>query len=103
MRKLVSLLAKMDQEDRNLILFLVGRVSKKQGGMQRGRPTPLPIEIDCSYVFCGQFRKSCPLEKTSRRRANNWQFLRTVTPKSEPITQAECANCGTDSIGTAIA
>jgi hypothetical protein len=38
MKKLASLLAKMDQEDRNLILFLAGRVSKKQGGMQRGRP-----------------------------------------------------------------
>ena len=36
MRKLVSLLAKMDQEDRNLILFLAGRVSK-QGGMKAGR------------------------------------------------------------------
>src|SRR5882724_8579031 len=31
MKKLVSLLAKMDQEDRNLILFLAGRLSKKQG------------------------------------------------------------------------
>jgi transcriptional regulator with XRE-family HTH domain len=37
MRKLVSLLAKMSQEDRNLILFLAGRVSKKQGGMKAGR------------------------------------------------------------------
>src|SRR6266404_3653301 len=37
MKKLVSLLAKMDQEDRNLILFLAGRVSKKQGGMKAGR------------------------------------------------------------------
>src|SRR6266436_7968376 len=31
MRKLVSLLAKMSQDDRNLVLFLAGRVSKKQG------------------------------------------------------------------------
>jgi len=37
MKKLVSLLAKMDQGDRNLILFLAGRVSKKQGGMKAGR------------------------------------------------------------------
>jgi transcriptional regulator with XRE-family HTH domain len=37
MKKLVSLLAKMDQEDRNLILFLAGRVSKKQGGMKAVR------------------------------------------------------------------
>ena len=37
MRKLVSLLAKMSQDDRNLILFLAGRVSKKQGGMKAGR------------------------------------------------------------------
>jgi len=37
MRKLLPLLAKMDQEDRNLILFLAGRVSKKQGGMKAGR------------------------------------------------------------------
>ena len=41
MKKLVSLLAKMDQEDRNLILFLAGRVSKKQGGIKAGRkPAP---------------------------------------------------------------
>ena len=37
MNKMVGLLAKMDQEDRNLILFLAGRVSKKQGGMKAGR------------------------------------------------------------------
>ena len=37
MKKLVSLLAKMDQEDRNLILFLAGRVAKKQGGVKAGR------------------------------------------------------------------
>ena len=37
MRKLVSLLAKMSQDDRNLILFLAGRVSKKQGGIKTGR------------------------------------------------------------------
>jgi transcriptional regulator with XRE-family HTH domain len=37
MRKLVSLLAKMSQDDRNLILFLAGRVSKKRGGMKAGR------------------------------------------------------------------
>jgi len=37
MRKLVSLLAKMSQDDRNLILFLAGRVSKKQGGMKTRR------------------------------------------------------------------
>jgi len=37
MKKLVSLLAKMDQEDRNLILFLAGHVSKKQGGMKTRR------------------------------------------------------------------
>ena len=36
MKKMVGLLAKMDQEDRNLILFLAGRVSK-QGGMKAGR------------------------------------------------------------------
>ena len=36
MRKLLPLLARMDQEDRNLILFLAGRVSK-QGGMKAGR------------------------------------------------------------------
>jgi len=37
MKKMVGLLAKMDQEDRNLILFLAGRVSKKQGGTKAGR------------------------------------------------------------------
>jgi transcriptional regulator with XRE-family HTH domain len=37
MRKLVSLLAKMSQDDRNLILFLAGRMSKKHGGMKAGR------------------------------------------------------------------
>ena len=37
MRKLVSLLAEMSQDDRNLILFLAGRVSKKRGGMKAGR------------------------------------------------------------------
>ena len=37
MKKMVGLLAKMDQEDRNLILFLAGRVSKKRGGMKAGR------------------------------------------------------------------
>ncbi len=36
MRKLLPLLAKMDQEDRNLILFMAGRVSKKQGGTKAG-------------------------------------------------------------------
>jgi transcriptional regulator with XRE-family HTH domain len=37
MKKLVSLLAKMSQDDRNLILFMAGRVAKRQGGMKRGR------------------------------------------------------------------
>jgi len=37
MKKMVGLLAKMDQEDRNLILFLAGRVSKNRGGMKAGR------------------------------------------------------------------
>ncbi len=37
MRKLLPLLAKMDQEDRNLILFLAGRVSKKQDGTKVAR------------------------------------------------------------------
>ena len=37
MRKLVPLLAKMSQDDRNLILFMAGRVAKRQGGMKRGR------------------------------------------------------------------
>jgi transcriptional regulator with XRE-family HTH domain len=37
MNKMVGLLAKMDQEDRNLILFLAGRVSKKRGGMKAVR------------------------------------------------------------------
>jgi hypothetical protein len=37
MKRLVSLLAKMDQEDRNLILFLAGRVSKKRGGVKAVR------------------------------------------------------------------
>ena len=36
MRKLLPLLAKMSQDDRNL-LFMAGRVSKKQGGMKAGR------------------------------------------------------------------
>jgi hypothetical protein len=34
MRKLV---AKMSQDDRNLILFMAGRVSKKRGGTKTGR------------------------------------------------------------------
>ena len=37
MRKLVPLLAKMSQDDRNLMLFLAGRVSKKQGSTKAGR------------------------------------------------------------------
>jgi hypothetical protein len=37
MRKLVSLLAKMSQDDRNLVLFLAGRVSKKQGRLKARR------------------------------------------------------------------
>jgi hypothetical protein len=37
MRKMLPLLAKMNQDDRNLILFLAGRVSKKQGGAKSGR------------------------------------------------------------------
>jgi transcriptional regulator with XRE-family HTH domain len=37
MKKLVSLLAKMSQDDRNLILFLAGRVSKKQGRVEAER------------------------------------------------------------------
>jgi transcriptional regulator with XRE-family HTH domain len=37
MRKLVSLLAKMSQDDRNLVLFLAGRVSKKQGRVKAER------------------------------------------------------------------
>ncbi len=37
MRKLVPLLAKMNQDDRNLILFMAGRVAKRQGGMKRRR------------------------------------------------------------------
>jgi len=37
MRKLVPLLAKMSPDDRNLILFMAGRVSKKRSGMKAGR------------------------------------------------------------------
>jgi transcriptional regulator with XRE-family HTH domain len=37
MNKLVPLLAKMQQQDRNLILFLAGRVSQKRGGKKAGR------------------------------------------------------------------
>jgi hypothetical protein len=37
MRKLLPLLAKMEQQDRNLILFMAGRVSNKRGGMKAGR------------------------------------------------------------------
>jgi len=37
MKKLVPLLAKMDQEDWNLLLFMAGRVSKKKGGMKARR------------------------------------------------------------------
>jgi transcriptional regulator with XRE-family HTH domain len=37
MRKLLPLLAKMSQDDRNLILFIAGRVSKKRGGMKAVR------------------------------------------------------------------
>jgi transcriptional regulator with XRE-family HTH domain len=43
MRKLVSLLAKMSQDERNLILFLAGRVSKKQGRMKTGRKPPSSV------------------------------------------------------------
>jgi hypothetical protein len=37
MRRMLPLLAKMSQDDRNLILFLAGRVSKKRGGVKAGR------------------------------------------------------------------
>ena len=37
MHRLVPLLAKMSQDDRNLILFMAGRVAKSKGGMKRGR------------------------------------------------------------------
>src|SRR6202140_1415930 len=39
MHKLVPLLAKMSQNDRNLILFMAGGGSKKRGGMKGGRKT----------------------------------------------------------------
>jgi transcriptional regulator with XRE-family HTH domain len=46
MKKMVGLLAKMDQEDRNLILFLAGRVSKRQGGTKAGRkPNQLRVPL----------------------------------------------------------
>src|SRR5258705_2547378 len=34
MKKLVTLLAKMSQDDRNLVLFLAGRASQKQGRLK---------------------------------------------------------------------
>ncbi len=37
MHKLVPLLAKMSQDDRNLILFMAGRVAKRRDRMKRGR------------------------------------------------------------------
>jgi transcriptional regulator with XRE-family HTH domain len=37
MHKLVPLLAKMSKDDRNLILFMAGRVSKKRGRTKTGR------------------------------------------------------------------
>ncbi|HEY6129239.1 MAG TPA: helix-turn-helix domain-containing protein [Candidatus Acidoferrum sp.] len=37
MKKLVPLLSKMDQDDRNLILAMAGRVSKKKNGVKRAR------------------------------------------------------------------
>jgi hypothetical protein len=37
MKKLVSVLAKISQRDRILILFLTGRAFKKQGSMRAGR------------------------------------------------------------------
>ena len=37
MQKLVPLLAKMSQDDRNLILFMAGRVSKRRGGTKSER------------------------------------------------------------------
>ena len=37
MYKLVPLLAKMSQDDRNLVLFIAGRVAKRHDGMKRGR------------------------------------------------------------------
>src|SRR5258705_13200613 len=37
MRRMLPLLAKMSQDDRNLILFIAGRVSKKRGGMKAVR------------------------------------------------------------------
>ena len=36
MKKLASLLAKMSQDDRNLILFMAGRVSMNRGGPRAG-------------------------------------------------------------------
>jgi hypothetical protein len=53
MRKLLSLLANMSQGNRNLILFLAGRVFKKQGGMKAGRKlarVPGPINVESDFL-----------------------------------------------------
>ena len=50
-----------------------------------------------SFAIC-DFR----VEKT-REAGEQWQVLRTVTVESEPISQANCINCDTNSIGAAVA
>ena len=50
MRKLLSLLAKMSQDNRNLILFLAGRVSPVLGSMQIYSFRPL-FDTVCPQFF----------------------------------------------------
>jgi transcriptional regulator with XRE-family HTH domain len=47
MRKMLPLLAKMNQDDKNLILFMAGRVSNNRGGMKAGRK---PASNAAAYV-----------------------------------------------------
>jgi len=68
MRKLLPLLAKMNQEDRNLILFMAGRVSKKAASKQdetRFERRCLSVEItslatDVSPLVLRSIRLSSP-------------------------------------------
>jgi hypothetical protein len=47
MRKMLPLLAKMNQDDKNLILFMAGRVSNNRGGTKAGRK---PASNAAAYV-----------------------------------------------------
>jgi hypothetical protein len=62
--------------------------------MQRAPASVSPLRSTAPTSFVANSARAVPLEKTPEGDANNWQFLRTVTSESEPITQAKCMSEG---------